>query len=297
MWQADTFDPRTIDEELEWAAKAGYNSVRVFLQYLVWQHDPDGLKKRIEQFLSIATNHSISTMLILFCDCSFAGKEPYLGEQDDPVPGVHNSGWVPCPGLERVADKSVWPRLEQYVKDIVGSFATDDRVLIWDLYNEPGNSNMGEKSLPLAESTFTWAREMNPIQPLTTGPWRDFTCSMSERPMALSDIISFHGYGNAEETSGRIELLRACGRPILCTEWLCRQSGNTFEEILPIFACHEIGWYHWGLVAGRTQTYMPWGSKPGDPIPTVWQHDTFHDNGTPYDANEMTLLASFDFRE
>ena len=79
-----------------------------------------------DKFLTIADKHGIGSMVILFCDCAFAGREPYLGKQDEPVPGVHNSGWVPSPGLKRVTDKSVWPDLERYVKDIVGSFGKDD---------------------------------------------------------------------------------------------------------------------------------------------------------------------------
>ena len=198
MWQADTFDPETIDQELGWAEKAGYNSVRIFLQYLVWKDDPEGVKKRLDKFLTVADKHGISSMVILFCDCSFAGKEPYLGKQDEPVGGVHNSGWVPSPGLKRVTDKGVWPDLEKYVKDIVGSFGKDERILIWDLYNEPGNSRMGEKSLPLAEAAFAWARATNPSQPLTIGAWTRFEGKMSKRLMELSDIVSFHGYDGVE---------------------------------------------------------------------------------------------------
>lgn len=295
MWQAETFDPKTIHQELEWASKAGYNSVRVFLQYLVWRDDAEGLKQRIEQFLAISAKHGMSAMLILFCDCSFAGKEPYLGKQDDPIPGVHNSGWVPSPGIERVTDKAVWPNLERYVEDIVSSFAGDERVVIWDLYNEPGASGMGEKSLPLVEATFTWARSVNPSQPLTMGAWMDFSNPMSQRLMELSDIISFHGYDSPQGVESKIKTCQAYGRPVICTEWLHRQGGNTFEGILPLFSQHRIGWYHWGLVAGRTQTYMHWGSKQGTAMPTVWQHDVFHDTGAPYDVKEMQLLDSFHF--
>jgi len=295
MWQGETFDPATIDEELGWAEEAGYNSVRVFVQYLVWKDDADGLKKRIEEFLSIADSHGISTMMIFFCDCSFAGKEPYLGKQDDPVPGVHNSGWVPSPGLERVTDKSVWGDLEKYVKDIVGSFAGDKRILIWDLYNEPGNSRMGEKSLPLAEAAFAWAREVNPLQPVTIGAWSNFNGRMSKRLMELSDVVSFHGYDGPEGIEAKIKICRQYGRPIICTEWLRRQVGNTFASILPVFAANRVGGYHWGLVAGRTQTYMHWGSKKGSPMPKVWQHDVFYPDGKPYDTKEMQLLKAFSF--
>jgi len=295
MWQADTFDPATIDEELGWAHKAGYNSVRVFIQYLVWADDADGLKKRIDRFLSIADSHDISTMMILFCDCSFAGKEPYLGRQDDPVPGVHNSGWVPSPGLKRVTDRSVWPDLERYVKDIVGSFGADRRVLVWDLYNEPGNSRMGEKSLPLAEAAFAWARAAGPSQPMTIGAWSNFQGRMSRRLMELSDIVSFHGYDAPAGVRARIEICRSYGRPVICTEWLRRQVGNTFASILPVFAANRVGGYHWGLVAGRTQTYMHWGSKKHSPMPKIWQHDVFHPDGRPYDEKELELLKAFSF--
>jgi hypothetical protein len=295
MWQADTFDPATVDQELGWAARAGYNGVRVFLQYIVWKDDAEGLKERVAKFLSIADSHGIGTMLVLFCDCSFAGKDPYPGRQDEPLPGVHNSGWVPSPGLARVTDRSAWPDLERYVKDVVGAFAGDRRVTVWDLYNEPGNSRMGEKSLPLVEATFAWAREAEPGQPLTTGVWNAFDSTMSRRIMELSDVVSFHGYDDAGGVEGKIRTCLAYGRPVLCTEWLCRQSGNAFSDILPIFAGHRVGWYHWGLVAGRAQTYMPWGSKRGAPMPEIWQHDVFHDDGGPYDPGEMEMVAAFGF--
>ena len=122
MWQAESFDPDTIAEELSWAQAAGFNAVRVFHQFLVWQSDPAGLKSRIDQFLEIAAGNGIKAMFILFDDCAFAGKEPYLGVQDDPVPYTHNSGWTPSPGLKLVNDRAVWPELKDYVLDIVGAF-------------------------------------------------------------------------------------------------------------------------------------------------------------------------------
>ena len=142
------FDAATIDEELGWAAAAGYNSLRIFVQYLVWLHDPDGLLQRMDRLLSIAAGHGITATFILFDDCAFAGREPYLGVQDDPKPGVHNSGWTPSPGLKLVEDRGVWPQLERYIRAIVGACGQDGRVLCWDLYNEPGNSDLGERSTP-----------------------------------------------------------------------------------------------------------------------------------------------------
>lgn len=296
MWQAETFDPTTIDQELAWAEKAGYNSVRIFIQYLVWEAEPEGLKDRIDQFLGIADRHSIRSMLILFCDCAFAGRDPYLGPQAEPVPGIHNSQWVPSPGFERTGDPSVWPALERYVKDIVGRFGRDSRVLIWDLYNEPGNSDRGEKSSPLLDGVFSWARAEQPDQPLTAGAWmgNTFTDSVSQQCLNLSDVISFHFYQAPEHLPEYLASCETHQRPVLCTEWLRRQQGNTFANLLPLFVQHRIGWYHWGWVAGRTQTYLSWESKTGDPPPTVWQHDMLHPDGTPYDPTEIELVKQFE---
>jgi len=295
MWQADTFDPKTIAQELGWARNTGYNSVRVFLQYIVWKADPEQFKKRLDKFLAIAAGNQISVMLTPFCDCAFAGKEPYPGKQNQPVPGVHNSQWVPSPGRTRVTDRAAWPDLEKYIKDVVGAFANDSRVLIWDLYNEPGNSNMRQKSLPLVEEAFKWARAANPSQPLTVGAWSSFDSQMSKRLMQLSDIVSFHAYDSPKAVEAKITVCRKLERPILCTEWLRRQVGNDFSTILPLFAEQKVGWYHWGLVAGRTQTYMHWGSKKGTPAPKIWQHDLFHPDGSSYDPNEIDIIRNFAF--
>jgi len=219
LWQRETSDPEAIDRELGWAQGLGLNSVRVFVNYVVWQDDAAGLKQRFGQFLTIADRHGLSVMPVLFDDCAFAGKEPHLGTQDAPVPGVHNSGWVPSPGLKRVTDRATWPSLERYLKDLVGTFGSDRRVVVWDLYNE-------------------------------------------------------------------------LGRPVLCTEWLHRQSSNTVAAILPLLAREHVGCYNWGLVAGRTQTFMPWGSNPGDPVPALWQHDLFYADGTPFDPAECDVFRA-----
>lgn len=302
MWQAETFDLPTIDSELGLAEKAGYNSVRVFLQYLVWKNDPEGLKTRINQFLQAADRHGITTMFILFDDCAFAGKAPYPGPQDPPVPGVHNSGWTPSPGPKRVVDRSAWPDLEKYVKDIVGTFKADKRIIIWDMYNEPGNSKMFKKSLPLLEAAFKWAREAEPIQPLTAGPWGDFynifskKSLMTKRLFELSDVLTFHAYEPPCRFRYKIRMLRNhFKRPLICTEWLFRQNGDTFAKILPIFSQNHVSWYNWGLVAGKTQTYYHWGSKKGSPPPKIWQHDIFHKDGTPYDKKDLRLIRQFKF--
>ena len=64
MWQADTFDPATIDRELGWAQELGFNSMRVFFHDLLWEQDREGLLKRMDQFLAIADKHGIGVMFV-----------------------------------------------------------------------------------------------------------------------------------------------------------------------------------------------------------------------------------------
>ncbi len=281
MWQAESFDAATIERELGWAHDLGFNTVRVFLNYVVWEADADGLKKRFNRFLAIADKLGIRVMPILFDDCF--KPEPRVGKQDEPEPGVHNSQWVRSPGVRRVADQSGWPMLEKYVKDMVGTFGQDRRVVIWDLYNEPAKT-----SLPLVEATFRWAREAGHDQPLTTCVYGG--SADPKRLGELSDVISFHDYSDLATTKNVAGQLLALGRPVLCTEWMARGAGSRFETHLPFFKENKIDCWNWGMVAGRTQTYFPWGSPKGAPEPKLWHHDILRKDGTPFKAREVEFI-------
>ena len=290
MWQAETFDLATIDRELALAEGLGFNTVRVYLPFIVWEHDPPGLMTRIDRFLGVAARHGIRVMVCLFDDCAFAGKQPYLGPQDAPVPGVHNSGWTPSPGSRLVTDPAALPRLERYVRGVVGALARDDRVVVWDLYNEPGNERMGNKSLPLLEAAFAWARQAQPVQPLTTGIWNAGLKDLNARTLDLSDVVSFHNYGDLGGVKRQVADLAARGRPVLCTEWMRRAGGSRFASHLPFFKQQRVGCWNWGLVNGKTQTHFPWGSPKGAPEPKEPFHDIFRRDGTPYFADEIDVI-------
>jgi len=292
MWMEETFDPATIDLELGLAGDIGLNSVRVFLNFVVWQADPGGLKKRIDDFLAIAAKRGISVMVVLLDDCNFADRVAKAEPQPAPLPGIANSQWVSSPPLAMVNDPAAWLDLERYVKDIVGSFGQDPRVIVWDIYNEPCNTAMVGKSRLLLEKAFAWAREVRPMQPLTACAWIDHECPVSQFIMGLSDIVSFHSYFAPEGFRRNIAICRKLGRPLLCTEWLDRGNGNTVEDILPMLHEGRIASYHWGLVNGRTQTHLSWASRPGMPEPARWQHDLFRADGTIYSADEIRLFKN-----
>ena len=310
MWQADTFDPKRIDLELGWASSLGMNTMRVFLHDLVWKQDPVGFKQRIDTFLQISAKHGIKPMFVLFDSCW--DPNPALGKQRAPRPGVHNSGWMQSPGAMALEDTSEYPRLEAYVKGVVGAFARDQRILAWDIWNEPDNTNGGsyakgepkkkvEIVLGLLPQAFVWAREAGPQQPLTSGIWKgdwsspDKMDPMDRLQIYLSDIVSFHNYDSGEEFEKRVKWLMRYNRPLLCTEYMARGNKSTFQGTLPVAKRYKVAAINWGLVAGKTQTYLPWDSweRPYvDREPSIWFHEVFRTDGTPYSADEVELIKS-----
>ncbi len=307
MWQADTFDLATIDRELGWAEQLGFNTMRVFLHDLLWNHDRDGFIRRIDQFLQVADKHHMRIMFVIFD--GVWDPYPKLGKQRDPKPGVHNSGWLQSPGREILEDPKKMDALEDYVKGIVKYYGQDRRVLAWDVFNEPDNPNTnsygkeespqkGKLALELLRKTFQWARQANPSQPLTAGVWRDDwsdPAKLSEINRFMleeSDVISFHNYEELARLKRQVESLKRYGRPLLCTEYMNRQTRSFFDPNFGYLRAEHIAAYNWGLVAGKSQTIYPWDSwlKPYPSEPAVWFHDIFRPDGTPFDPRETDYI-------
>lgn len=290
MWQAESFDPPTLERELDLAHSLGFNTLRVYLHDLVWAHDATGFRGRIDRFLDLCAARRIRPMLVLFDDCW--NSTCALGPQPAPRPGVHNSGWVQGPGDRFVDDQTVWPRLAEYVQGVLGAFGNDERVLLWDLYNEPGNQGLGDRTLPLLTAVFDWARAAAPSQPLTAGVWNDTLTTLNAYQLAESDVITFHNYNDAANLQAEIARLKQIGRPLICTEYMARPRDSRFETHLPIFKREGVGCLNWGLVSGKTQTIYAWGSPGGDAEPAEWFHDIFHADGRPYRENEAAFIRA-----
>ena len=289
MWQSSTFDPATIDKELGWAESIGFNTMRVFLHSLAWKQDPGGFKKRVDQFLAIADKHHIQPMFVFFDDCW--NKEPKEGMQPAPKTGMHNSGWVQDPGQPASADSTNFPALEKYVKDVLGSFAHDKRILLWDLYNEPGNSGKGNTTLPFLSKIFEWARTVNPDQPVSAGLWAWDLEQLNVFQLTNSDVITYHNYEELPLHQRVISLLKASGKPLICTEYMARTRNSRFATILPMLKKENVAAINWGFVDGKTNTIYAWDTPLADGSqPTEWFHDIFKKDGTPYREDEVNLI-------
>jgi hypothetical protein len=306
MFQAATFNPALNDKELGLAEAAGMNTVRVFLQDQLYLSDRTGFQQRLNQFLDIAARHNIRPMLVLFDSCW--EPNPHLGPQHPPIPGVHNSGWVQSPGTERLMNPAIERELQAYVEGVVGAFANDKRILAWDIWNEPDNVHDEPSVLVAAKraridellpKAFAWARKAGPTQPLTSGVWTGNwddpaqESATTKIQLAESDVISFHNYDWPETFELRVRSLRSLHRPLLCTEFMARGNGSTFDTILPIAKRERVAAINWGLVAGKTQTYFPWDSwsRPYTlQPPTIWFHEVFRQDDTPYRQREVDLM-------
>lgn len=310
MWQADTFDPDTIDRELGWAEDLGFTSGRVFLHNLLWEQDQKGFLRRMEIFLDIAEKHHIGVMFVLLD--GVWDPEPKLGKQPAPRPHLHNSGWVQAPGKAILADPKRHDELEPYITGVVRHFKDDKRVHAWDVFNEPDNPNRNsygdqgaktelpnkdERVIQLLKKIFTWARAADPSQPLTAGVWRDSwepakLSPVNKLMLDESDVISFHNYGPPADLKKRVELLRPLNRPLLCTEYMARPAGSRFDPALGYLKEQKIAAYNWGFVAGKSQTIYPWETwqKQYTAEPKVWFHDIFRADGSAYDMAEVKYI-------
>lgn len=308
MFQPDTFDPRRIDTELGWARFYGHNTARVFLHDQLWAADQRGFQSRLGQFVGIAARHGIKPLFVFFDSCW--DPAPRAGRQRAPRPGVHNSGWAQSPGAERLGDPRYVAVMHDYVTAVMTQFRTDDRVLGWDLWNEPDNparqyrgaerSDKEQLVGNLLPQVFRWARAVDPSQPLTSGVWRGnwgdarARSPISDIQLSNADVVTFHSYAEPATFESRINELAPLGRPILCTEYMARPQGSTVEAILPVAKRHNVGAVNWGLVAGKTQTYFPWDSwdHPYTSIPKVWFHDLLRPDGHPFQDSEAQTSRS-----
>lgn len=310
MWQGATFDIKTIEQELIWAHEVGFNTLRTNLPFIVWQHERDALMANIRTFLGACESANIKVILTLLDDCEFSGESPRYGTQPEPVSGVHNSQALASPGRAEVMNRDLWPEIERYAKDVISEFGSDSRIILWDLYNEPTNRMLFKNGVhsefdiaiethshALMENLFVWAREMNPIQPLTVAAWHaegetPFAHTTDQRAFELSDVITFHAYVEPGQMTKVVQALPSRERPVLCTEWMARHLGSTYPSLLPMLKQEDIGAIQWGLVKGKTQTWIPW---PWVEVPEnqrdLWFHDLLDENGKPFDIDELALIT------
>ncbi|MGZ3766597.1 MAG: glycoside hydrolase family 2 TIM barrel-domain containing protein [Mucilaginibacter sp.] len=295
MWQADTFAPGTIDRELGYAEGIGFNTMRVFLHSMAWQQDPKGFKERVNHYLTIADKHHIQTIFVFLDDCW--NPTAKTGKQPEPKTGIHNSGWLQDPG-NRIKDQGETMLLQKYVTDMLTTFKHDKRILLWDLFNEPGNSAKNNGSAGLLANIFSWARAVDPDQPLSAGLWDWSFEKLNTFQLTHSDVITYHDYEEPDKHQRVVQLLKANGRPVICTEYMARLRNSTFGNTMPMLKKENVGAINWGLVSGKTNTIYAWDTPmPNGEEPKLWFHDVFRKDGTYYKQEEVDLIKQLNSKQ
>ncbi|NOX97778.1 MAG: cellulase family glycosylhydrolase [Nitrospirae bacterium] len=265
IWE--NFNPEVIDRELGYAQSLGLNSVRVWLDYRPYAHNPGLMLKRIEAFLCLCDKHKLTVILILFDSCGIEEKD--LREKGE---NLHWKRWIKNPGYDYLFPEH-WDRFKKYIKDIVGTFLNDHRVLAWDVMNEPwcqikpDNDEQKRVIMRFVKHFAKQVRNLNPDAPITIGVT---TLDRAEQVEDLIDLISFHSYDTEPE---KWELLlkkanqyaKLKGKPILLTEWGYPAWGTEvsagrlltdkdqldfYEKIMPLVRESKIGWYFFDLIMG-----------------------------------------------
>jgi len=311
---------RDAAREIALAAGLGLNSIRFHLPFEVWREQRDTFFRNLDQLLGLLGYHGMTMMPVLFNDCSVPRERytsPALGPQPEPVPGyfggtavgpfdddVQGGGSV---GYVLTDEPELEPVFREYVRQLGERYGGDDRVVVWDVWNEIGNSSRGARSLPMMEKTFGWLRELEVSQPLTAEVWGGGASSAYEwllnpttipdverRAVELSDVVSFHYYGDYTHAKRLIGVLRQFHRPLLNTEWLHRPYRSCIETHLPLWQKEGIGSYFFGFVNGKAQLDHVWEFiKDLDGIDTsLWMHDIFHEDFTAYDDDEIAVLKA-----
>jgi hypothetical protein len=280
-----------IRKELGYAKKAGLNSIRLWIPCFAWQSDRQTFYQVLDKYLEICNEMQFSIMATLTC---YSIKKDTFQEKLEVkpqrfYPGVHIQP-LEIEGIYR-READDWPVIREYYQEITKRYGDNRTIIVWDLYNEAW-----EKDRDLQEHLFQWVREVDPGQPLTAC-WgaHDY-----------SDVITFHTYQppggkKRDELPGllsfeeEINYALSYNRPVLCTEWLARTFGNNFQNVLPVFAAYNIGFYFWGLVAGSGQYRFPWNWPEGAPEPYLWFHEILYPDGHPYKREEIDMIRDFTY--
>jgi len=243
------YDPDQIDRELGYAERLRLNSLRVFLQYVVYESDPPGFVRKVEDFVARCDRRGIRPIFVLFDSCF--GDEPSMEKADSPA-------WLNNPGFSRLSRRDA---LERYVRDVVEPFRGDRRVLGWDVMNEP----MADfNHVTRAEREAIWAfvrhfcgvvKQGDPTHPITVG---EAVVEYLPKNADRVDFLSVHSYAaDAEEFRKDLDFARGVGRssgkPVVVTECGNPGAGQRYEMVFDVLGKEKLGFYFWELMIGKIQ--------------------------------------------
>ena len=275
----------SLEEMLKKAHEAGLNSVRFWIS-----SNADDAVKGINNMKAAAKPYNITLSPVLVVPVN----KDYLED--------------------KVKDKeAVRMKMREYVHKVVGTFAKDKQVILWDIRNEPGQfgfdvaaNKVCLQDLQLVSDIADWCYEENPIQPITSSIyWRGDILDENKNDLSRRcfeveqkmDLHNFHDYacGKRGYTDQLMStMMRAGHRPTICTECLTRVNGSGLGRTLPEFSKYNVGFYVWGLYANDANWEVSWGRSTYHPYEPPF-HDLLYPDGQPYDWRDIDMLRSYQY--
>lgn len=250
------YDEALIERELTYAQRLGLNSVRPFLAYVVYEHDPQTFLQRLRHFVRAAHDRDITTMPVLWDSCFSEIRPTYDADLND---------WIPNPGVQRLGS-DFWPEGERYCRDLVEVLGPESGLAMWDVMNEPMITSWIRPDAPERDRRIEtiWRfvhhfcgvlKKADNEHPITVGVHR---ASMLDHVGDQVDVLSFHDYQSTRAAirahiDEAVEVGRRFGKPIFISEMGCLARANPYDMTLEI--CHDkgIGWYLWELMIGASR--------------------------------------------
>lgn len=196
---------------------------------------------------------------------------------------------------------------EQIIRTVVRAYADEDRIVFWDLWNEPRFEDREEtyEQLDIIEQMVEWCRSENLRQPITSSIiWATIKeDSKSLKRMAevesMMDIHNFHYYNCAinfgENIYRMMDFLKKLGdRPMVATECLTRTNGSGIPSTFAAFSKYHVNFYIWGLYVNDRNWETRWGESTYDPYDPMF-HNILYSDGDAYDSREIDMIRNYRF--
>jgi len=291
------FRPAVVEKELAAARKYfGISTLRVYLHDINFFEEKPVFLANLETFLTLCAKHGIQPGFVFFDGCH-RHEGIFLDKPTEPVSGFHNGRWAQSPQARDIEPDNL-EKFKPYVQEIIRAHRTDDRVLFWEIHNEPPPGD--EYRDRLKRAGYAWAKEVEPTQPVLNcekGPrgWGDCMAtdivdahvySHAHGPLRdLSDINPAKGTVFTEAGARWKASRRNFGGPIDMVYWLGgrRKEGKSTPGM---YLC-------WELMVGNSNCRWHWIDKPGAAEPEIPWCGLLWPDATPVSLAEAEAIRRY----
>ena len=156
---------------------------------------------------------------------------------------------------ESITEEERLKRTEEYIRKIVRAFAKEERIAMWNIWNEPSTTtnDITMRQMDWLERMVKWCRQENPIQPITSsiiweGGEYDTTTPYYHRRMEIERMMDIHNIHNYRflqpEHTPPAEIIKRMkqmdNRPIVSSEVLARTVSGGLTRTLKLFAREHV---------------------------------------------------------